>query len=139
MGKKAKLPVALSRRESQIMDIVFAESECSAADVLAAIPDPPSYSTVRKLLTILVEKGHLKHRSSGGKYFYRPTQPRGKAGQSALARVMSTFYEGSLEQVVAAMLSNREAELSEEELERIAALIEEARTNSQSTSQSKEK
>ena len=127
MGKKTKKPVVLSRRETQIMDIIFAEGECSAADVLAAIADPPSYSTVRKLLAILVDKGHLKHRDVGGKYFFRPTQPRRKAGQSALARVVTTFYEGSLEKAVAAMLSNSEAALSAEELQRLAELIEDAK------------
>ncbi len=89
--------------------------------------EPPSYSSVRKLLTILVEKGHLKYRKDEGKYVYRPTKPREKAGQSALMRVLSTFYENSLEQAVAAMISNREITPSSEELQRLGEMIEDAK------------
>ena len=127
MGKKAKKTIALSKRETQIMDIVYAQGECSVSDVLKAMHDPPGYSSVRKLLTILMEKGHLKYREDGAKYIYRPTKPRHKAGQSALARVVATFYENSLEQAVAAMLSQREFTSSSEELQRLADLIEEAK------------
>ena len=109
------------------MDIVYAAGEASAAQVLDAMSDPPSYSTVRKLLMILVEKGHLKHRRQDGKYFYQPTKPRGKAGKSAMARVLETFYEGSLEKAVAAMLQGRDANVSDEELNRLSRLIEDAR------------
>ena len=86
--KQAGSSIKLSRRERQLMDIVYAAGEASAAQVLDAISDPPSYSTVRKLLTILVEKGHLKHRRQDGKYFYQPTKPRGEADKSAMARVL---------------------------------------------------
>lgn len=113
------------------MDIVYSQGECSVSDVLQAMHDPPSYSTVRKLLTILMEKGHLKYRDGGGKYIYRPTKPRRKAGQSALTRVLATFYENSLEQAVAAMLANREINPSSEELQRLAELIEEAKKKGQ--------
>ncbi len=131
MGKKARKSVVLSKRETQIMDIVYSQGECSVSDVLQAMHDPPSYSTVRKLLTILMEKGHLKYRDGGGKYIYRPTKPRRKAGQSALTRVLATFYENSLEQAVAAMLANREINPSSEELQRLAELIEEAKKKGQ--------
>ena len=127
MKKKTHAKHGLSRRESQIMDIVFAARECSAGDVQQAMPDAPSNSTVRKLLTILVEKGHLKHREEGGKYFYRPTKTPGKAGQSAMMRVLETFYEGSLEKAVAAMLNTRDTKLLPEELDCISELIEEAK------------
>jgi BlaI family penicillinase repressor len=127
MKRKAPAKAGLSRRETQIMDIVYAARECSAVDVRQAMPDPPSYSTVRKLLTILVDKGHLKHREEGGKYFYRPTKTPGTAGRSAIARVLETFYEGSMEKAVAAMLSTRDAELSTEELDGISELIEQAK------------
>ena len=132
MKKRAKKKSdGLSRRERQIMDIVYEAEEASAADVLGAMPDPPSYSTVRKLLGILVEKKHLKHRTRDGKYFYRPTRPRGKAGRSALTRVLETFYEGSLEKAVAALLSSNESDVSDDELRRLRVLIENAQQEEQ--------
>jgi predicted transcriptional regulator len=117
----------LSRRERQIMDIVYAQGEASAADVRAALPDPPSYSAVRALLAILVDKGHLKHRSEQGRYIYVPTRRRAQVGRSALRRVLDTFFEGSVEKAVAALLQGSDANLSEEELARLAQLIEQAR------------
>src|SRR6185295_4611182 len=104
----------LSRRERQIMDIIYARGEASAATVLAALPDPPSYSSVRALLAILVEKGHLKHRSEAGRYIYVPTRRRAQVGRSALRRVLDTFFEGSLEKAVAALLQGSDANLSQE-------------------------
>ena len=128
MKKRPRIKEAaeLSRRERQIMDIVYAAEEASAAQVLEAMSDPPSYSTVRKLLGILIEKGHLKHRQQDSKYFYRPTKPRGKAGRSAMTRVLETFYEGSLEKAVAAMLQGRDGKVTDEELRRLRQLIEDA-------------
>jgi predicted transcriptional regulator len=117
----------LSRRERQIMDIVYAQGEASAADVHANLPDPPSYSAVRALLAILVEKGHLKHRSHQGRYIYAPTRRRAQVGRSALRRVLDTFFEGSLEKAVAALLNGADANLSEEELDRLGQLIQQAR------------
>lgn len=121
----------LSRRERQIMDIVYAAEQASAAEVLEAMKDPPSYSTVRKLLSILVEKGQLKFRSKDGRHVYRPTKPRGKAGQSALKRVLETFYEGSLEKAVASLLQVQDAKLSTEEAERLSKLIHDAKMKGQ--------
>ena len=118
---------ALSRRERQIMDIVYSQEEASAAEVHAALPDPPSYSAVRALLAILVEKGHLKHRSEQGRYIYVPTRRRDQVGRSALRGVLDTFFEGSLEKAVAAMLQGSDANLSEEELQRLGQLIQQAR------------
>ena len=109
------------------MDVVYSQGECSVSDVLKAMHDPPGYSSVRKLLTILVEKGHLQYRNEAGKYIYRPRKPREQAGQSALLRVLSTFYENSMEQAVAAMLSNREISVSPDELQRLSDLIEDAK------------
>lgn len=117
----------LSRRERQIMDIVYAAGEASAAGVHTALPDPPSYSAVRALLAILVEKGHLKHRSQGGRYIYAPTRRRAQVGRSALRRVLDTFFEGSLEKAVAALLQGSDANLSQEELQRLGQLIQQAR------------
>ena len=117
----------LSRRERQIMDIVYAQGEASAAAVHVALPDAPSYSAVRALLSILVEKGHLKHRSEQGRYIYVPTRRRAQVGRSALRRVLDTFFEGSLEKAVAALLRGSETNLSEEELQRLGQLIQQAR------------
>jgi BlaI family transcriptional regulator, penicillinase repressor len=117
----------LSRRERQIMDIVYAQGEASASAVHAALPDPPSYSAVRALLAILVNKGHLKHRSEQGRYIYAPTRRRAQVGRSALRRVLDTFFEGSLEKAVAALLQGSDANLSKEELQRLGQLIQQAR------------
>jgi predicted transcriptional regulator len=117
----------LSRRERQIMDVVYARGEASAAQVQGGLADAPSYSAVRALLAILVQKGHLKHRVDGGRYIYLPTRRRSHAGRSALRRVLDTFYEGSLEKAVAALLQGSEANLTGEELARLGELIEQAR------------
>jgi predicted transcriptional regulator len=120
-------PHTLSRRERQIMDIVYARGEASAAAIHAALPDPPSYSAVRALLAILVDKGHLKHRLVQGRYIYAPTRRRAQVGRSALRRVLDTFFEGSLEKAFAALLQGSDANLSEEELQRLGQLIQQAR------------
>jgi predicted transcriptional regulator len=121
-----KPPADLSRRERQIMEIVYARGEASAAQVLQDLPDPPSYSAVRALLAILEQKGQLKHRSEQSRYIYAPTRRRARAGRSALVRVLETFYEGSLEKAVAALLQS-DSRLSAEELQRLSELIEQAR------------
>lgn len=117
----------LGRRERQIMDCVYQLGEASVGDVLARLPDPPSYSAVRALLAILVDKGHLKHRSEQGRYIYFPTRRRAQAGRSALRRVLDTFFEGSLEKAVAALLQGSDANLSEQDLKRLGQLIQQAR------------
>lgn len=117
----------LSRRERQIMDIVYRRGEATAADVLAELDDPPGNTAVRTFLRILEEKGHLKHRQDGVRYVYQPTRPRGSAGRSAFRRVLETFFDGSLEKAVAAHLGDAAGDLSPEELARLAALIHEAR------------
>ena len=121
-----KPPADLSRRERQIMEIVYARGEATAAQVLESLPDPPSYSAVRALLAILEQKGQLKHRAEQGRYVYAPTRRRAKAGRSALVRVLETFYEGSLEKAVAALLQ-ADSRLTAEELKRLSELIEQAR------------
>jgi predicted transcriptional regulator len=122
-----KPSVELSRRERQIMDIIYARGEASAATVLAELPDAPSYSAVRALLMILVRRGHLKHRSEQGRYIFAPTRRRAQVGRSALRHVLDTFYEGSIEKAVAAMLHGQDARLSSEELTRLQELIKQAR------------
>ncbi len=126
------LETHLSRRERQIMDIVYARGEASAADVLDGLNDPPSYTAVRTLLRILEEKGHLKHRQVGLKYVYQPSRPRGAAGLSALQRVLQTFFEGSLEKAVAAHLGDAATDLTPQELSRLANLIHQARKKGRS-------
>src|SRR5688572_1296816 len=99
----------LSRRERQIMDVLYRNGQATAAEVLEALPDPPGNSAVRTLLRILEEKGHLTHTQEGVRYVYRPTQPRQSAARSALAQVVHTFFGGSVENAVASMLSDADA------------------------------
>src|SRR5260221_3721616 len=120
-----------SRRERQIMDIVYAHGEAAAADVHEAMPDAQSYSAVRALRRILEEKGHLKHREDGARYIYLPTEPRGKASRSALRRVVQTFFDGSLSGAVAALVDAEGGKLSAEELKRIEAIIKAAKSKTQ--------
>ena len=117
----------LSRRERQVMDAVFQHGEASANQVLEVIADPPSRTAVRTFLRILVDKGHLSQRTVGREMFYKPTRPRKRAGQSAFRRVVETFFDGSIETAFAAHLADSNADLSDEELKRLAALIRAAR------------
>jgi predicted transcriptional regulator len=118
----------LSRRERQIMDIVYRRGTATAADVQAEMPDDVSYSTVRAQLRILEAKGFLKHEEEGAKYKYSPRVPRDKAGKSALRHLLDTFFDGSAERMVATLLTSPEQKrLTDEELARLAALIREAR------------
>ena len=117
----------LSRRERQIMDVVYGRGSATAVEVVESLPDPPSKTAVRTLMRILEEKGHLKHVQRGREFVYQPTRPRLRAGRSAFQRVLATFFEGSLEKAVAAHLSDSAADLSAEELQRLADLIQEAR------------
>ena len=117
----------LSRRERQIMDILHAKGQATAAEVLAALPEPPSYSAVRALLRILEDKGHARHRRDGARYVYLPRSSPESARRSALHRVVSTFFQGSVAQAMAALLETSEAELSDSELDRMQQLIRKAR------------
>jgi BlaI family transcriptional regulator, penicillinase repressor len=118
----------LSRRERQIMDVIYRRGEATAQDVLAGLPDPPSYSAVRGLLRVLEEKGHLKHRQAGPRYVYQPTVTREKARRHALQQVLRTFFDGSPTQAVAALLDLSARDLTDDELDRLEALIESVRT-----------
>jgi BlaI family penicillinase repressor len=118
---------SLSRRERQIMDIIYEMKEASAQHVLERLPSPPSYSAVRALLRVLEQKGHLAHRQEGPRYVYVPRLPRDKARRSALAHLKQTFFDGSTADVVAALLDMSEAGLSDEDFARLAELIEKAR------------
>lgn len=116
----------LTRRERQIMDIIYRFERATAQEVRENLPDPPSYSAVRALLRVLEEKGHLEHVQEGPRYVYLPTVPREKARKSAMRRLVRTFFDDSAERAAAALLSMSSTELSEEELERLGELIEEA-------------
>lgn len=117
----------LSRRQRQIMDIIYAQGKASAAQVRQAMSDPPSYSSVRTLLRILEEKGHLQHRDEGGRYIFLPTRSRTQASRSAMRRMLDTFFEGSAEQALAALLDVSKAAAAPKELARLAKLIDQAR------------
>jgi predicted transcriptional regulator len=117
----------LSRRERQIMDIIYPLGKATAAQVRDAMSDAPGYSAVRAMLRILEEKGHLSHEIDRTRYVYLPTRPRGQEARSMLRQVVQTFFGGSVEQTVATLLSTSESKLSSSELERLAQLIEKAK------------
>ena len=115
----------LSRRERQIMDIVYARGQVTVAEVTSAIPDPPSYSAVRALLRILEEKGHLRHQQDGPRYVFLPTVSRDRARRSALRNLVRTFFDGSSAQAAAALID--QAQLSDDDFNRLADAIDKAR------------
>ncbi len=117
----------LSRRERQIMDITFRLGAVTVNDVLNNLAEPPSYSTVRALLKVLENKGYLVHQQQGNSYLYKPTLNKEQASQSALKNLLNTFFAGSAEQAVSTLISMPEANLNEEQLERLSQLINKAR------------
>ena len=122
----------LSRRERQIMDILYQRGRATAGEILEAIPDPPTYSAVRAKLRVLEEKGHVRHEEEALRYVYLPTVARDTARRSALRHMVSTFFGGSVEEAVAALLDLSSANLSKEDLDRLSELIEEARQQAES-------
>ena len=125
--KKAN-PDQLSRRERQIMEVIYARGEATAAEVQEALPEAPGYSAVRALLRILEDKGVLKHREDGPRYVFLPTQPAEQARRSALQRVVSAFYSGSLANAVASLVDANEGKLDAEELKRLEEIIKRAKS-----------
>ena len=121
------LPSKFSRRERQIMDVIYARGEATAAEIAEAIPDAPSYSAVRALLRLLEEKGALKHREDGPRYVFMPVEPHEKASRSALTNVLHTFFNGSLANAVAALVDTKDGQLSNDELKRLETIINQAR------------
>ncbi len=117
----------LSRRERQIMDVIYARGSVTVQEVVDEIPAPPSYSAVRAMLRVLEEKGHVKHREEGPRYVYLPTVPRDEARQSALQQLVRTFFDGSAEQAAAALLDMSGPDLTEQELNRLSRAIDLAR------------
>ncbi len=118
---------SLSRRERQIMDVIYRHGSATAQDVREQIPDAPSYSAVRALLRVLEDKRHLKHRHDGPRYVYYPTVARDRARKSALKQLLSTFFDDSPEAAVAALLDMSTDDLDQDELDRLASMIERAR------------
>jgi predicted transcriptional regulator len=118
----------LTKRERQIMDVLYRRGRATAGEVMERLPGGPSYSTVRTQLRVLETKGHVRHEEQGLRYVYIPTVPRHAARRSALKHLVDTFFEGSSASVVAALLGGEAARLSDEELERIAELVERARS-----------
>ena len=121
---------ALSRRERQMMDILYQRKRATAGEIHAALPDPPTYSAVRAKLRVLEEKGHIRHEEESLRYVYVPVLPRETARRSALRHLVSTFFEGSVEQAVTALLDPAVARLRAEDLDRIQSLIDRARKES---------
>jgi predicted transcriptional regulator len=117
----------LSRRERQIMDILYQRGKASASEVREAMADAPSYSAVRAMLRVLEDKGHARHQAEGLKYVYVPTVPRDKAKRSAVKHLLDTFFAGSPEQIVAALLDVSATRLTREELDRMGEMIEKAK------------
>jgi BlaI family transcriptional regulator, penicillinase repressor len=118
---------ALTRRERQIMDILYRRGRATAVEVMDDLPGNPSYSTVRTQLRVLESKGHIRHEEDGVRYVYIPEVPRHAARKSALRHLVETFFDGSTEKVVGALLGGEAARLSDEELERIAAMVAKAK------------
>ncbi|PYQ68460.1 MAG: CopY family transcriptional regulator [Acidobacteria bacterium] len=125
MTKKTLLH--LSRRERQIMDVVYLLRRVTVAEVLERLPDPPSYSAVRAMLRVLENKGHLRHALEGKSYVYVPIVPRIRASRSALQNMLKTFFDGSPEKAVAALLDISRTEITDAELDRLSRLIDQAR------------
>lgn len=116
-------PAALTRRERQIMDILYRRGRATAAEVMDEMPGDPHYSTVRTQLRVLEDKGHVRHEEQGLRYVYTPAVPRRSARKSALKHLVDTFFDGSPEQVVAALLGGDAARLSDDDLARIEDLV----------------
>lgn len=121
------LHAVLSRRERQIVDILYRRGRATAAEVMEDLPGDSTYSTVRTQLRVLEEKGHIRHDQEGQRYVYSPAVPRGTVRRSALKHLIETFYEGSVEQAVAALLGGEGSRLTDEQLDRIEDLIKKAR------------
>lgn len=122
-----KQPDSLSRREREMMNIIFTRGQATATEVMDAMSDPPGYSAVRATLRVLETKGHLRHQHDGTRYIYAPTVNRDKVRVSALDQLLTTFFDGSASTVVATLLERQKGQLTDEELDRLSALIDHAR------------
>lgn len=127
MESKSRREPPLGHRERQIVDAVFRLGEASVGDVLEVLPDPPTYSTVRKMMSLLEEKGMLKHRREGTKYIYRPVKSREVASRSAVKHLLATFFSGSATDAVNAILDASSDDLRKEDFDRLRKMIDQAR------------
>ena len=123
------IPTALSRRERQVMDILYRRGEATVAEVMTDLPDPPTYSAVRSILRILMEKGMISHREDGPRYVYLPAVNTDRAADDAMKHVIRTFFDGSAQQAVAAVLRMSDAELSDEDIAALSEKISKARVS----------
>jgi predicted transcriptional regulator len=126
----SRTPVLLTKRERQIMDVLYRLGRATAAEIMEGVSGAPGYSTVRTQLRVLETKGHVKHEEEGLRYIYMPTVPRHSARRSALKHLVETFFDGSSAKAVAALLGGEAARVSDEDLERIADLVNHARSES---------
>ncbi len=126
-SKRAASGADLSRRERQIMDILYQSGRATVSEVRSALPDPPSYSAVRAMLRVLEGKGHIRHEEESLRYVFLPVVARDKAKFSALKHLLETFFDGSAEEAVASLLDGSAAKLSRDELNRLSRLIEKAK------------
>ena len=117
----------LTRRERQIMDVLYRAGEATVAEVMEQIPDPPSYSAVRATMNVLEEKGHVRHKQDGPRYVYLPAVPRDRARRAALTHLLQTFFDGSPESAVVALLQMTDTTLTPTDFERLAAEVRKAR------------
>jgi predicted transcriptional regulator len=122
-----KKPDPLTRREREIMDILHRRGRATAHEVMDDLADPPSYSAVRTFLRLLEERGHVRHEQDGPRYVYTPTVARREAQRSAIAHLVDTFFDGSIEDAVATLVESSKPKLSAQELDRIAALVAKAK------------
>jgi len=116
-----------SRREREIMDALYKLGKATAAQILEQIPDPPTYTAIRTQLTILEKKGHVRHASDGTRYIYEPLVAREQMGKRAIDSLLKTFFDDSVERAVTALITRKDADLSQDELERLSQLIEKAK------------
>lgn len=122
-----RAPVLLTKRERQIVDALYRLGRATAAEIMAAVPGAPTYSTIRTQLRVLEAKGHVRHEEQGLRYVYMPTVPRSAARKSALKHVVETFFDGSSAKAVAALLGGEASRISDDELERIAEILKNTR------------
>ena len=127
MAAKTPQKDGFSRREREIMDVLYRLGKATAAQILDEIADPPSYTAIRTHLAILEKKGHARHVSDGTRYIYEPAVAREQMGRRAIDSLLTTFFDNSIERAVAALLTRKDADLSAEELERLSQLIEKAK------------
>ena len=123
-----RTPALLTKRERQIMDVLYRLGRATAAEIMDGVPGAPGYSTIRTQLRVLETKGHVRHEEQGLRYIYMPTVPRHSARKSALKHLVDTFFDGSSAKAVAALLGGEAARVSDDDLERIAQMVKDARS-----------